>query len=82
MAVQELAWPKGKPRSEAIEDWFANEEQGKRLSDMPKANPQTAVLADTLVNRSAANWKFIEKVAELILSLQGDGPPEERSRGT
>lgn len=40
------------------------------------------VLADTLANRSAANWKFVEKVVGLILSLQGDSHWEEASRGT
>jgi len=28
-------------------------------------------------NRSTANWKFMEKVVELILSLQGDRHSEE-----
>jgi len=39
MGVQEGAWPKGKPRSEAIEAWIANEERRKKLSHMAKANP-------------------------------------------
>jgi len=39
MGVQEGAWPKGKLRSETIDDWLTDEERRKKLSHMAKANP-------------------------------------------
>ena len=51
MGVQERAWPRGKPRREAIEEWIADEERRKKHSDEAKANPETA--ADhVIMNRS------------------------------
>lgn len=40
------------------------------------------VLVDTSANRSAANWKFIEKIVELIVSLEPTGHSEDASCGT
>jgi len=42
MGAQEGAWPKGKLRSETIDDWLANEERRKELSCVVQANPSNA----------------------------------------
>jgi len=39
MGVQEGAWPKGKLRSEAVEEWIADEERRKKSIWYGKGEP-------------------------------------------